>query len=345
VLRRTVEIDGVNAAAVALAGNGNAALDAAKDMLVDASNIGNEDIAPKWSPMDGAAVLGMSGASPSPRLSLGIEELDALIGGGPERGTMTMVSAKSGHGKSMLLSTITAVATAARHTALVISTEMTKARWMPRFMGALLDVPYRDLADPNSVAYRIAAQRAARVDREKLWNWPGFLYAGAGRTATDIVNMVRQWEKDNATRADVVVLDYLDDIEGDGVPRRKGKSSGPTQSYKADDNAAKFLQQWAESEDRWLFTAAQPQRRNGKEYVNKDIGGDDLSGGMGKIRRSDLCITARKVEVEDAQGLFVRYYFAKDRHNGAQETGTDPIPVDWSRGRSSIVPPFDWSKV
>lgn len=343
VLRRTVEIDGINAAAAALASPGSAALEAAKDTIAGASNIGAEEIAPKWSPMDGAAMLGMHSAGSAPRLPFGIEELDALIGGGPERGTMTIVSAKSGHGKSMMLSTVAAASTVRRLVTLIISTEMTKKRWMPRFMGAILDVPYRDLDDSNTVAYKLAAKRTARVDREKLWNWPDFLYAGAGRTATDIVAMTREWEKDNGTRVDVLILDYLDDIEGDGVVRRKGKNSGPTQSHKADDNAAKFLQQWAENEDRWLFTAVQPQRRSGKEYANKDIGGDDLSGGMGKVRRSDLCITARKVEVEETPGVFVRYYFAKDRHNGAQEQGTDPIPVDWSRGRSSVVPPFDWS--
>lgn len=338
-LRNLVTKEALSDAVAATAAGKEDAQQRAVDTLVAARTIGSTEAAPVWTTLelDDARCI-----KPPERLSTGIVLVDALLKGGPERGTMTVWSAKSGMGKSMALNTVAAVAVARGHTTLVVSTEMTKRRWAPRFYGALYDVPYRELELPNSPASVALARRTKRAQDERLWHHPAFLFIGAGRTASDFVSAVRAWEKTTGQFASVVVLDYMDDLVGDGVPKRNKR--GDTASHKSDDEMAKFLQLWAENEDRWLHTAAQPQRLGGKEFANKDVTLDNIAGGMGKVRRADLLITMRRVELEDTQeGTYLRFFIAKDRHNGAAELSTDPVLVDWSKARSTTVPPFDWS--
>lgn len=247
------------------------------------------------------------------RLSLGIIDLDAGLGGGPPRGSLTVFVGGSGGGKSMMLSHAAANSMKAGLFVVYATLELPEETVLARVKANLTGVPINEILLGNS-------EKAREMIEEMYPTLGGFIvkdFPAKVTTVNDIREWVKNVEEAEGVRVDVVVVDYGDKL---GSSSKNDKSR-----YEVGDTVFEDLRLFMYEKGKWGLTGSQATRRAGKEKGRR-IELDDVADSMGKVRVADLVVTLNN---EDDM---IKYFIAKFRH-GASNWTVGPHPHDWGIGR------------
>ena len=299
-------------------------LDAAIGALQGAGRIGIADNS-LGTTLGNAGFAAIRDAKRQHRLPTGITDLDNELEGGLPRGSLGVVCAGTGGGKSMFLNHVAAHALAEGRFVCYATLELSEARALARLKAALLSVPTNDLLGGRD--------RQAKARYSKVANKLGFCFVRYFTPGVATVADVEAWVKDCERQADAhceaVVVDYADKLSA-GV-RKDGEGT-----YSAMGAVYERLRIMAEQRDSWAWTASQPQRRwKGRKVIDTD----DLADSQHKARVTDLLVTANLNEEDGDTQL--RWFVAKNRE-GKSRGMVGPLPQDWAHGRASLDAPFIW---
>lgn len=292
--------------------------------LAAASRIGVADTS-LGTTLGAPAFAAIAAANRTQRLPTGISELDVELEGGLPRGSLGLIAAGTGGGKSMALNHIAAWALAEGRFVCFATLELSEARALARLKAALLSVPITDLLEGRD---RVAQRRFGKVANKLGVCFTRYFTPGM-TTVQDVETWVKDCERQVNARCEVIVVDYADKMSAAG---RKADDN----DYKAMGTVYEGLRILAEQRDAWCWTASQPQRGS---RGNKFIDTDDLADSQHKARVTDLLITANRRELEGTVSL--EWFVAKNRE-GRSRGHVGPLPQDWVHGRASLDAPFLW---
>lgn len=141
----------------------------------------------------------------TPGFPTGFADLDKVLGGGLHPGTVTIVGARPGVGKSILLLQIAAFIAANGHGALVHSLEMSRSELMNRFFAAEAGVELTSLHE-----HRLSDDDWRRVleARERAKSWPLAVSDAPRIGITGIASRARDRAR-TARGLSVLAVDYL----------------------------------------------------------------------------------------------------------------------------------------
>lgn len=314
VLRRRAEREAVQTAVSEYGKKGN--IDAAFEQLSKARAIGTNDssVGTLVGPGSFAQLERLKQVQ---RLPTGIIELDDVLGGGVMRGTEAMFLGGPGDGKSMALCQVAAEGARLGFHVGFATLELPEPIQLARIKANLTGLLIDDiLDDPDSVH---AQEALAKVQAR-----PGFgriivkEFSPMSTTVDDIRAWVKSVEEELGFPMQVVVIDYADKLV-------TGKDED--NAYTLGKMVFEGLRVFANETQRWLWTASQATRDDGKKASKKlDIG--DTADSMHKPRVADLVITLNARD----EGTQMVFFVAKNRLGAARKT-VGPLPVDWERAR------------
>lgn len=197
-----------------------------------------------------------------PGLATSLTPID-LATGGMRPGELWVVAAETSGGKSVVMLQAAAAAIADGKRALVISLEMDEEDIAARIIANRKTVPLGTFSRPK-IATRDSLIRAKR-GLEQLMESPLSIDDRGGRTLDEIVGIV-QGEIDRYGKLDLVVVDYLQIVEGSG----RRRSDTREQEVAAISRGLKAL---AKRHRIPVFTASQ-LNDNGKLRESRAIGQD-----------------------------------------------------------------------
>lgn len=252
------------------------------------------------------------------RLSYGIPEVDINLNGGMPRGCLGLIAAGTGSGKSMQLTSQTAVAMRqglfTAFATLELSKEVQEARLLANLSGETID------------AIELNDERA----REKIEEMYPVLgqcimqdFPARLTTVPEILEWVKRCEDKEGYAVDLIVIDYADKLRSHDKNDKGGYTEGGT--------VTETLRLWVEQNKRWGWTASQPQRKVA-DKKGRRIEADELADSQNKARICDLLITQTEYEAQ------ITYFCPKFRR-GKSQWMVGPLPHDWVRGR--MIPMLD----
>jgi len=182
---------------------------------------------------------------------MGLPSLDELTNGGLARGQVGVVSGGSGDGKSMVLCHIAAAA--ARHGAsvLYINLESEDYELQARIISNLADIRndrYRTADKPGMQAAHDRCAEYRVIVRDLLHS----------AKPTDLVNAVEEFRFKFGRHPDVIICDYLNELESE-------KQSKNDTTYVTVAQNLKALMKLAKRANAALWTAAQLNREGVKK--------------------------------------------------------------------------------
>lgn len=250
------------------------------------------------------------------RMPTGIPELDAVLRGGPPRGTLTMFIAGSGGGKSMMLSHMAARNWAFGMFVTYASLELPDFEVAARVKANLTGVPTE----------QIAAGEFDEV-REKLEEMHPTLgtfivqhFSPKHTTFADIARWVKKCEDLEGYEVDLVIVDYIDKL--------RSKNSKDNE-YITQGQQAEEFRVFIEENRKWGATASQAKTK-GRDS-RKRLTMDDVRDSSRKVDVADLVIPISK----DSSGEMLEYSVDKFRYGAAGDI-VGPLAHDWSRGRMVV---------
>lgn len=266
------------------------------------------------------------------RLSTGILELDDVLEGGVPRGSECCFVADSGGGKSM------ALVHAAVHAALMgqrvhyLTLELPEAEIHARILANLYGEALSDVIHEASILAKLEARMLIHP------SWFGTVLrltvgwaAPKATTTTDVINLVRDIEKEIGEPVDVLVIDYMDKIKP-----VKMKAIEHSNTYAAMGDVYETIRVWGEREQKWIYTASQSQRQKSGKRSKLDIG--DIADSMEKVRAADQIIT---INPEDEEFALINLFVAKNRRGVSRKT-VGPIQTDFAHGRIVVAHPSQY---
>lgn len=239
------------------------------------------------------------------RLSTGIGELDAEIGGGPPVGTLSVCMGGAGDGKSMFLCHVSGSAVLAGRNVLVATLELNEEQWITRLMANLTGIPIDGIADGT-----MDAEVELRLSELPPM---GACYVGQfapeATTVDDLMTWVEAMEQREGVRFSVLVVDYAD-LMGHHKAR---DYEGMREVYSG------LREEFAVKREGWVWTASQSRR---KQKPKEKQGADDAADSQHKIRVADLWIALGASE----DGGEIEYRVSKNR--GGKRGGLVTLPTE-----------------
>jgi len=254
-------------------------------------------------------------------LQFGIPELDEAIGGGMEKGSLSLLVGGSGAGKSMALAHVAVEALLLGHHVFYLTLELSEGRVAQRIARNLTDMTRREVRlDPAEARRRYAAVRAM----------PGagrFLVGYAEPLVTspaDVRRLVEASARENpGFDPRVIVVDFLDKL------RCNPKASLYEDMLACTDG----LRSIAVDVDGWAFTASQSDRKStNRPWLDLDAVADS----MNKIRSADAVVAIGRTDDDKAADL-IRFCVPKRREGEGAHTRVGPLAWDPERGRITVV--------
>ncbi len=299
-------------------------LSSAIQALQGAGRIGQADTSLGIS-LGNAGFAAIAAANRTILLPTGVTELDTELEGGMPRGSLGVVCAGTGGGKSMFLNHVAAHALSQGRFVCLATLELSEARAMARLKAALLSVPSKDLLSGRD---RIAKTRYAKIAGKLGVCFVRYFSPGI-TTVEDIEAWVTDCEQQVDAPMDVLVCDYADKMSGGGRKQDENDYKGMLTVYEG-------LRTMAERRDAWAWTASQPRRGwKGQALIDTD----DLADSQHKARVTDLLVTGNRSE-EDGD-VQIKWFIAKFR-DGKSRGIVGPLPQDWAHGRASLDAPYIW---
>jgi len=255
------------------------------------------------------------------RLSLGIQELDMQLGGGPPRGTESVVISSTGGGKSMMMNTVCANALLLGRSVLYATLELPVPWVMARLKAALTGVPINSIL--NGHLEEASLKLDALLPRLGRF-WCQEFPAGVA-TPEDLFSWVELYRAREGIYPDLLVIDYGDKIRADARKEENGSA--------AFGRVFEKFRLFAHEHSLWVLTACQsrnirqtPGTKKKKADRTSLIEKEDVADSVAKIRVADLVITLTSKE----DGVI--YKVGKYRY-GQGDSIVGPLPHDWECGR------------
>lgn len=209
-------------------------------------------------------------------ISTGIKALDAALNGGIARRQMTLFTANSGGGKSLMMSNIGANFSKAGYHVLQLALELSEQMIDLRNIAILTGVKISDWKNNmNDIVSTIKEYKNTGVGSFTIKRLPG------GSTANDIRAFLKVYETERGHKPDLLIVDYLDLMQPNGGVRNKSV-------YEQDKEKSEQLAEIAFDYDCAVVTASQ-QNRSGIKNPNPDQ--SIIAGGISKINTVDNCIS------------------------------------------------------
>lgn len=249
------------------------------------------------------------------RMPTGIPELDAVLRGGPPRGTLTMFIAGSGGGKSMMLSHMAARNWAYGMFVAYATLELPDFEVASRVKANLTGVPTEEIA-------------AGEFDevREKLEEMHPTLgtfivqkFSPKHTTAVDIIRWVKKCEDLEGYGVDLLIVDYVDKL--------RSKNTRDNE-YITQGQQTEEIRVFVEDNGKWGATASQAKTK-GRDS-RKRLTMDDVRDSSRKVDVSDLVIPISK-SGED----MLEYGVDKFRYGSSGDV-VGPLAHDWAHGRMVV---------
>lgn len=261
-------------------------------------------------------------------IGFGVSELDALLSGGVYGGSLTVICASSGHGKTQTLVHFAARAMCLGKSVGYLVLEGSAARIFARVAANLLMLPTRAVLRDKAVQAEARAKLARvlpSLGPLTIKKMPGMV-----TTLVDVRAWIERLEEHRKGKLDVLVLDYADLLKSHLAEDRDNR-------YAAMGTVYQDLQLWAEDGGRWAVTASQAKRgASSRRTRGKRVEAEDVSDSLEKLRKTDYLVT----QSLDEQTNEVSYMLGKHRDGDNQGAKTPSLPHDW--GCSRMVPgPLD----
>lgn len=255
----------------------------------------------------------------------GIQGLDDALGGGLARKQVTMFSANSGGGKSLMLSNLAANYSRRGFHVLQLALELTEQMIELRNTSIITGINIADWkTNIAEISGAVRAHKEAGAGSWMLKRIPG------GSTANNIRSYLKLYEAEYGHAPDVLIVDYLDLMSPNGGTQNKGV-------FDQDKEKTEQLVEIAFDYNCIGITASQ-QNRDGVRNVNPDQA--IIAGGISKINTVDNYISIyMNPEMRLKGELFI--YYLKTRSSSAVGTMTalafNPDNLIMSDKKTSIV--------
>lgn len=234
----------------------------------------------------------------------GIVALDDALGGGLARKQVTMFSANSGGGKSLMMSNIAANYARRGFNVLQLALELTDEMIDLRNISILTGVKASEWKlNVAEITAMIKRHREAGAGSFVVKRIPG------GSSALDMRSYLRLYETEYGFKPDVLVVDYLDLMSPNGGTRGKGV-------YEQDKEKSEELAELAFDYDCITITASQ-QNREAIRNANPDQA--VIAGGISKVNTVDNYISIYMNPEMRLKGEML-LYFLKTRSSSAVGT-------------------------
>ena len=258
-------------------------------------------------------------------ISTGIKVLDEKLGGGCARKELTLFSANSGVGKSVLMSNLGDNYAAAGLHVCYISLELSQEKILTRLasIATATDTATwkENIVKISSKIAEIAENGGSYViKRMKM-----------GSTANDIRAFLEQYVLVYGRKPDVILVDYLDVMHPNG-------GIGTLSISDQDKAKSEQVYEIGVDYDAIIFTASQ-QNRDGIKQASPDQA--VIAGGFSKINVVDNYISLFMTAQMRVEGLML-LYFLKTRSSSAVG---ENIPVKFDRHTLQITDMGDEQKV
>jgi hypothetical protein len=266
--------------------------------------------------LDQDSILRAATATVRDPLSTGIMELDAILGGGLERGALGLLLANTGDGKSLELAHIAAEAAFSGHDVAYVTLEISEELVQQRLYCNLTNLTTDEIAkNPQEAARRMGLLKAKGFGRVLV------VYMTPGATTPAMIEAwLKEQERERAFKPELLIVDYQDKLV----------SSPNTQKHSYEDQklVSEGLRNILVERDIWGWTASQAGGRQGRK---KKLDLEDVADSMHKARIADLIIAILRTEEDCANGD-VRFRVPK-RRNGEAHGEVGPLPMDAAHGR------------
>jgi hypothetical protein len=250
------------------------------------------------------------------RLPFGIFEIDKEIGGGFPRGTETLFIAPTKGGKSVSLTQILATSALHKVPCAEISLELPVPMQLARLKANLTGLPIDAIMNGSMPEARKRMEQLINAGLAPIQ----MKWMPAGTTTPQaVIDWVHRLEDRMKIEFPVLVIDYANLLL---APKSEG-------SYQAGKYIHRTLFTFAVKENRWVFTAEQPQR---KQRGRKIIGTDDVADSMHSTRIADLSMSINPSE----DGGDLTWHIAGSRYCATGET-LGPFPHDFECARVGPV--------
>lgn len=231
----------------------------------------------------------------------GINGLDAALGGGFARKQLTLFSANSGGGKSLMMSNIAANYSRRGFHVLQLALELTEQMIDLRNLSIMTGVPAGEWKhNITSIIDKMNAHKLAGAGSFIVKRIPG------GSTAIDIRSYLKLYETEYGFVPDVLIVDYLDLMSPNGGSRNKG-------IFEQDKEKAEELVELAYDYNCITITASQ-QNRDGMRSTSPDQ--TVIAGGVSKVYTVDNYISIYMNPEMRIKGEMFLYYL-KTRSSSA----------------------------
>lgn len=250
-------------------------------------------------------------------LETGIGELDAMLGGGGNRGCVMCVGGGTGDGKSIFESQQAAVAMVRGLFVGYASTEIRPYLVSARLDAALFGLKIDDIrADPDIVRpyYEEHGDRLGQIRIKHFMPPPG-----QHTTMSDVEDWIKEIE-DNAGRAlDVLLLDPVNRLR----PRNKKFAGG---SYSMGEFVVDDVCQLTDDRNLWTTISSHTQREKKGAYWTEN----NLADSQQIARLCDGIFTVNGFGVKPNRTVAI--YVCKDREGGGRGV-IGPYPAQYAYGR------------
>lgn len=250
----------------------------------------------------------------------GIPELDVVLGGGFGKGRFIGFVARTGGGKSMMLSHVIGANLMNGTHGAVATLEVGEEEWTARVIANLTGKLITDIVNGEA--------NGAEEELDRLYSVLGSLdvktFTAGSTTPYDIFEWVDSLEQEYGYEIPCLAVDYLEKLHS---PDRRDDNT-----YKAQGTTTEQLRVYAQDRGKWVFSASQPKNAAGKERKRR-LGLGDAADSKRKEDVADYWIT---INQESEESDLLTYHVAKDRHGSAAGSVVGPFPHDWAVG-SMIV--------
>jgi hypothetical protein len=259
------------------------------------------------------------------RATTGVLELDTALRGGLPCGCLGVLMAATGKGKSMGLIHISVANALWGRSVLYLTGELrpsdVKLRIAANLFGASLDALRTDAGVRAELQDQIE-------DMSGVWGAKFRLAVEAFEpkvaTPSTMDRAVEAFEDKHGVPVQMLVVDYADKLRPDREQPRGDKG------YAAAGDVYEALRLGAERGRRWVWTASQATRSDGKR---KSLDVDHIADSIEKARVCDLLLAFGP----DGTGM-VKYRVAKFRHGASHDDGVEDVtlPHDFVCARLSV---------
>ncbi len=252
------------------------------------------------------------------RLSLGILELDAGLGGGLPRGKTGMFVAGPKAGKSMYLTHVNATTLLTGKFVAMATLELSEEDQQSRLIANLTNIPIDSIIE-GLMEYEVADALEELMPRIGVFRTKWF--PPISTTMVEIMEWVKEIEQEEGRKVDLLSMDYLDKL---GSSNKK-----QTSSYDIQGQSAEEYRLYIHGRSMYGMTASQPKRRPANER-SKRIDIEEVADSQNKVRVMDLVLTGHRPTENE-----IEIYVAGAR-NMRDKFSVGPYPMDLACGR--IVP-------